>query len=147
MFYGNPTKKSSKNKKAKARSTAAKTSQAKEAQTIAELRQQLAELGRELQDGKRQRSEDLEQKTATSDILRVIASSPADIQPVLNVVAENAARLCDAADAQIFRIAGSECRIVASHGSIPVPRRHELTHHRRAAFDQSHDRPRSDTCP
>src|SRR5262249_21220292 len=67
--------------------------------------------------------ESLEQQTATSEILRVIASSPTDIQPVLDVVAENAARLCDATDAIISRVDGELTRTVASYGSIPVPRR------------------------
>ena len=66
--------------------------------------------------------EALEQQTATSEILGVIASSPTDIQPVLNIVAKTAAQLCDAGDAAIWRTDGDEFWLVASHGSIPVPR-------------------------
>jgi two-component system, NtrC family, sensor kinase len=62
--------------------------------------------------------ESLEQQTATSEILGVIASSPTDIQPVLDVVAENAARLCDSQDAQIHRVEGDMVRKVVSYGSI-----------------------------
>ena len=66
--------------------------------------------------------ESLEQQTATSEILGVIASSPTDIQPVLDTVAKTAAQLCDAGDAAIWRTDGNEYWLVASHGSIPVPR-------------------------
>ncbi len=62
-------------------------------------------------------SESLERQTATSEILGVIASSPTDIQPVLNAVAENAAKLCDATDAIIWRVNGSELRRAAKHGA------------------------------
>jgi GAF domain-containing protein len=62
--------------------------------------------------------ESLEQQTATSEILGVIASSPTDIQPVLDVVAENAARLCEATDAQIRLVEGEETRLVASFGTL-----------------------------
>src|SRR5262249_22877070 len=62
--------------------------------------------------------ESVAQRTATSEILGVIASPPTDIQPVLNVVAENAARLCDAHDAQIHRVEGDMVRKVANYGSI-----------------------------
>jgi two-component system, NtrC family, sensor kinase len=69
----------------------------------------------------RELKEALEQQTATSEILGVIASSPTDIQPVLNTVAENAARLCEATDAQIRLAEGDGHRLVASFGTLPAP--------------------------
>ena len=76
---------------------------------------------KELQARNRDLTEALEQQTATSEILRVISSSPTDLQPVMNAVAESAARLCDSIDAQIYRVDGDLMRRVASHGSIPPP--------------------------
>jgi len=70
--------------------------------------------------------ESLEQQTATSEILGVIASSPTDIQPVLDGVAESAARLCDATDAAIWRADGEKYWLAASYGSIPFHRGDEL---------------------
>ena len=74
----------------------------------------------ELDTRNRQLTEALEQQTATSEILRVIANSPTDIQPVLDVVAENAAQLCEANDAQIYRLDGDVLRRVAVYGEIPA---------------------------
>src|SRR5262249_4511673 len=65
--------------------------------------------------------EALEQQTATSEILGVIASSPTDIQPVLDAVAATAARLCEAGDAQIFRLEGEHYLLTASFGPLPDP--------------------------
>ena len=62
--------------------------------------------------------EALEQQTATAEILRVIASSPTDLQPVMEAVAENAARVCEATDSAILRLEGEHLRLVARHGSL-----------------------------
>ena len=70
---------------------------------------------------RRDLTEALEQQTATSEVLRVIASSPTDIQPVLNTVATNAARLCEATDVQIRLVEGAGTRLVASFGTAPAP--------------------------
>ncbi len=83
-------------------------------------------LFKELEARNRDLTEALEQQTATSEILRVIASSPTDVQPVLDVVAENAARLCEAADANIYRIDGGGYRLVASYGSMSIPERDRI---------------------
>jgi GAF domain-containing protein/anti-sigma regulatory factor (Ser/Thr protein kinase) len=64
-------------------------------------------------------AESLEQQTATAEILRVISSSPTDLQPVLDAIAENAARVCNARDAVLFRLEGDTLRIAAQYGTIP----------------------------
>jgi signal transduction histidine kinase len=62
--------------------------------------------------------ESLEQQTATSEILSVIASSPTDIQPVLDVVAENAAKVCGANDAVIRLVEENVLRTAAHYGPV-----------------------------
>ena len=93
--------------------------------------------------------ESLEQQTATSEILGVIASSPTDIQPVLNVVAENAARICaNATDVAIFRVEDDAYRVVATYGSAPVHsgRRNPYSRSRLRGWTCDR-RPPNDPCP
>ena len=79
-----------------------------------------AKVVEENKDLKRNLDESLERETATSEILRMIASSPTDLQPVLDAIAERAANLCDAEDAAIFRVDGNFLRLAAHFGPIPM---------------------------
>jgi signal transduction histidine kinase len=85
-----------------------------------QLQESYANLEQKVEERTRDLTEALEQQTATSEILRIISSSPSDLQPVLDAVAQNAARLCDAEDAIIFRADGGALRKVAGHGPIPI---------------------------
>ena len=84
----------------------------------------------------RQRTDDLtealEQQTATSDVLRVISSSPTNVQPVFDAIAESAVRLCDGQFSFVLRFDGkvmdfaSCCGLSAEgldafHSILPMP--------------------------
>src|SRR5262245_19191838 len=77
-------------------------------------------LFRELEARNADLTEALDQQTATSQILRVISRSPTDVQPVLDAVAEAAARLCGATDAIVRRVDGDTLRLWAHYGPIAL---------------------------
>ena len=121
------TKKGSKNTKAKPRRAAVKSPPAKQAQTIAELRQELDARDHELAESlKREYAtakelrEALEHQTATAEVLGIISRSPTDVQPVLDAIVESAARVCGIDDV-VLRL---------REGNTMVPRAHfgPITH-------------------
>jgi GAF domain-containing protein/anti-sigma regulatory factor (Ser/Thr protein kinase) len=73
-------------------------------------------LFQELQAKNRELTEALEQQTATGDILRVISSSPTDLQPVFDVIVQSAVRLCSGLFSVVFRFDGQMVHFAAEHG-------------------------------
>jgi GAF domain-containing protein len=72
-------------------------------ESLAELKKKLAEA--------------LEQQTATSEVLRVISSSPGDLKPVFETMLANAVRICEAKFGVLFQSEGEALRAVALHGA------------------------------
>ena len=64
--------------------------------------------------------ESLEQQTATADVLRVISTSPGDLEPVFQSMLANAVRICDAAAGNVYRWDGEELRLVTAHNTPPA---------------------------
>jgi signal transduction histidine kinase len=75
------------------------------ARLLSELRQRTDDL-----------TESLDRQTATADVLRVISSSPADIQPVLETIGERAKKLCDAEISVVSIVDGELIRLASVHG-------------------------------
>ncbi len=72
--------------------------------------QEVARLTRELREA-------LEQQTATSEVLRVISSSPGELEPVFEIMLENATRICDAKFGILYRYANEAFEAAALFGA------------------------------
>src|SRR5688500_4855758 len=84
----------------------------------ARLFSELERRNAELQESNRQVSEALEQQTATAEVLEVIASSPTDLDVVLQSIVEAANRLCQGDSAVVYREAEGGLRLRAIAGYI-----------------------------
>jgi PAS domain S-box-containing protein len=96
--------------------TGAKARVGRACQTRSDLEQQLKACRQKLAHARERLIEATKQQTATSEVLRIISNSPSEIQSVLDALAENAARLCDAGNARIWRLGDNLLRLVASYG-------------------------------
>jgi signal transduction histidine kinase len=86
----------------------------------AQLQESYAGLEQRVEERTYELAEALEQQTATSDVLRVISSSPMDLQPVYRIILENATRLCEANIAALFLYDGEVLHAAAHHNSTPA---------------------------
>jgi GAF domain-containing protein len=68
----------------------------------------------------RELSESLNQQTATSEVLKVISSSPGELQPVFQALLENATRLCAAKFGLLYLCEGDAFRTIAMHNVPPA---------------------------
>jgi signal transduction histidine kinase len=86
-------------------------------QPRADLEHQLEECRRELAKAQEHLAEALEQQTATSEVLRVISSSPGELEPVFQAMLENAVRTCDAKFGTLYLSEADGFRAVAMHNA------------------------------
>ncbi|MEO5699802.1 MAG: cache domain-containing protein, partial [Casimicrobiaceae bacterium] len=80
------------------------------------LRESRAGLERRVEERTAALRTSLEQQTSISEILRVISSSPTDVQPVFDIIGERAEKLCDAEVSVVSQVDGEMIRLAAIHG-------------------------------
>src|SRR5262245_7503558 len=85
---------------------------------IASLKHKIRDLTKELSHARGEHVEAREQQVATAEILKVISSSATDLHHVMATIAHNAAHVCGANDAQVYRADEGALRIVASYGAV-----------------------------
>src|SRR5215813_743061 len=73
-----------------------------------------------LTEAQRERDHALEQLTANSEVLRVISSSPGELEPVFQAMLANATRLCEASYGAMWLKEGDRFRNAAFHGTLPA---------------------------
>jgi len=82
----------------------------------AKLQESYADLEQKVEDRTHELTQALDQQTATSEVLRVISSSPGELGPVFDAMLQNAVRICDAKFGSLWVREGDKFRIVAIHG-------------------------------
>ena len=85
----------------------------------ARLQESYAGLEKKVEDRTRELTESLEQQTATSEVLRVISSSPGELEPVFKAMLANAVRICEAKFGMLYRFDGEELHFAAEVGTQP----------------------------
>jgi hypothetical protein len=86
----------------------------------AELEQQLEMYRRELGEAREQLTEAREQQIATAEVLRVVSSSPGELEPVFRAMLENATRICGARIGILFRYDDGAYTAVSLLGVTPA---------------------------
>jgi GAF domain-containing protein len=113
-----------------------------QAALIRQLKAHAGDLGKELEARTRELAEareDLaearEQQSATSEVLRVISSSPGELEPVFQAILANPTRLCEANFGSLYLYEGDAFRITAMHNAPPA---YEEVRRREPVMDPAH---------
>ena len=86
----------------------------------ADLQNQLDQRTRELAEARKLLADALEQQTTTSDVLKVISSTPGNLEPVFETMLANATRLCEANFGSLYLHERDAFRIAAVHNAPPA---------------------------
>ncbi|MGH7854204.1 MAG: cache domain-containing protein, partial [Candidatus Binatia bacterium] len=100
-----------------------------------QLQESYLNLEQKVEDRTRELTESLEQQTATSEILGVIASSPSDLHPVYETILGNITRLCESNIAALFLFDGEVLSTAASYGTTPEFAEHLKSSHPRPSHE------------